>query len=110
MVLNVEYEYYHFEDGYILNWEFSGTWESLRFSVFLKGVIWYTGDRENQKFLVKSMYNAITPNIIGTCHKHIWKGKIPPKVKIFVWLMENNAILFFRKNNAILRKDILRSS
>ena len=39
------------------------------------------------------MYNAITPNIFGTCHKHIWKGNIPPKVKIFVWLMENNAIL-----------------
>ena len=39
------------------------------------------------------MDNAITPNIIGTCHKHIWKGNIPPKVKIFVWLMENNAIL-----------------
>ena len=45
------------------------------------------------KFSVKSMYNAITPNIIGTCHKHIWKRKNPPKVKIFVWLMENNAIL-----------------
>jgi hypothetical protein len=34
-------------------------------------------------------------------HKHIWKGKIPPKINIFLWLMENNPIL--TKDNLIKR-------
>lgn len=29
----------------------------------------------------------------GPRYKHIWKGKIPAKMKFFMWLMENDAIL-----------------
>ena len=45
------------------------------------------------KFSVKSTYNALTSSEGGPTFKHIWKGKIPAKIKISLWLMENNAIL-----------------
>jgi hypothetical protein len=45
------------------------------------------------KFTVKSMYNALTEGDNGIYHKHIWKGKIPPKIKFFMWLVSNEAIL-----------------
>jgi hypothetical protein len=35
-------------------------------------------------------------------HKKIWKGKIPAKMKIFLWLMLNNAVL--TKDNMVKRK------
>jgi hypothetical protein len=37
----------------------------------------------------------------GRKFNHIWRAKIPYKIKIFVWLIENNAIL--SKDNMIRR-------
>jgi hypothetical protein len=34
-------------------------------------------------------------------HKNIWKGKIPAKIKFFMWMVVNNAIL--TKDNMIIR-------
>jgi len=53
-------------------------------------------------FTVKSVYNALTSSDVGLYHKKIWKGKIPAKIKIFLWLVLNNAILI--KDYLIKRK------
>jgi hypothetical protein len=53
-------------------------------------------------FSVKSVYNAITTNDSGPYAKIIWKGKIPSKIKIFLWMVSNNVIL--TKDNMIKRK------
>jgi hypothetical protein len=34
-----------------------------------------------------------TKNDDGSSFSHIWKAKIPLEIKIFTWLMENNAVL-----------------
>ena len=39
------------------------------------------------KFTVKSMYNALTVGDNDAYLKQIWKGKIPPKIKFFMWLL-----------------------
>jgi hypothetical protein len=38
----------------------------------------------------------------GPNFKHIWKSKIPEKIKIFMWLVTQKAIL--TKDNMIKRK------
>jgi hypothetical protein len=53
-------------------------------------------------FNVKSTYKAMTSKEARPHHKKIWKGKIPSKIKIFLWLVMNNAIL--TKDNLIKRK------
>lgn len=53
------------------------------------------------KFSVKSLYNALSVNDCGKDFKQIWKGKVPPKIRIFMWLLENNAVL--TKDNMIKR-------
>jgi hypothetical protein len=53
------------------------------------------------KFSVKSTYNALTSSDGGPTHRDIWKGKIPAKIKIFLWLVANDAIL--TKDNMIKR-------
>jgi hypothetical protein len=35
------------------------------------------------------MYAHIDQCIFGPNMKHIWKGKIPPKIKMFMWCLEN---------------------
>jgi hypothetical protein len=45
------------------------------------------------KFSVKSTYNALTSSDGGPHFKYIWKVKIPPKIKIFLWLVANDVIL-----------------
>lgn len=47
------------------------------------------------------MYNALTKEDEGSDFKKIWKGKVPQKIKIFMWLVANNAIL--TKDNLIKR-------
>lgn len=54
-------------------------------------VMWKLGTLK--KFYVKSVYNGLTKNEIGVYHKRIWKGRIPPKIKIFLWLMSCGALL-----------------
>jgi hypothetical protein len=56
---------------------------------------------KNSKFSVKSTYNALTSNDSSLNFKNMWKGKIPPKIKIFLWLVENDAIL--TKDNIVKR-------
>jgi hypothetical protein len=53
--------------------------------------IWNIGKKG--RFTVKSVYDALTSPSTGRYHKHIWKGKIPEKIKIFLWLLTNDAIL-----------------
>lgn len=53
-------------------------------------------------FTVKSMYNALTLNDLGSYHKEVWKSKILAKIQIFLWLVLNNAIL--TKDNLVKRK------
>jgi len=63
-------------------------------------VVWSLG--KNNKFTVKSVYNGLTKNDCGFSHKRIWKGKIPAKIKIFLWLLSCNALL--TKDNLQKRK------
>jgi hypothetical protein len=63
-------------------------------------VIWRFGF--SGYFSVKSTYKAMTVNDAEPYHKMIWKGKIPSKIKIFLWLIMNKAIL--TKDNMIKRK------
>jgi hypothetical protein len=44
-------------------------------------------------FSVKSMYTQLCSSEIETPHKLIWKTKIPLKIKEFMWLIDQNAIL-----------------
>jgi hypothetical protein len=53
----------------------------------------------NDKFSVKSVYNAMTSNDVVQYHKKFWKGKVREKIKIFLWMILNNAIL--SKDNMI---------
>jgi hypothetical protein len=62
-------------------------------------VSWKWG--KNKEFSVKSLYDNITSITYGPYLKHIWKGKIPPKIKIFMWLLENNVLL--TKENMVRR-------
>jgi hypothetical protein len=45
------------------------------------------------KFTIKSMYNALTEGDNGVYLRQIWKGKIPPKIKFFMWLLSNGVVL-----------------
>ena len=54
------------------------------------------------RFSVKSCYDTMTINDSGIYHKRIWKSAIPAKIKIFLWLMLNNAVL--TKDNMVKRK------
>ena len=54
------------------------------------------------KFTTSSVYEQLTKNDSGNNFKHIWKSRIPHKIKIFLWLVEQNAIL--TKDNMIRRK------
>lgn len=49
-------------------------------------IMWKFGN--NNKFSVKSIYNALTVNDAGPTYRNIWKGKIPNKIKVFLWLIE----------------------
>jgi hypothetical protein len=63
-------------------------------------VLWRFGKKCH--FSVKSMYDMLTVNDSGSYFKKIWKSKIPNKIKIFMWLVVNDAIL--TKDNMIRRK------
>ena len=56
---------------------------------------------KSSRFSTKSVYEFLTKEDSGKHFKHIWKAKIPYKIKIFMWLVENNAIL--TKDNMIKR-------
>jgi len=52
-------------------------------------------------FSTKSTYDALSSNECGQTFVHIWKAKIPYRIKIFMWLLENNAVL--TKDNLLRR-------
>jgi hypothetical protein len=56
----------------------------------------------SKKFTVKSVYAQLTKNDADPSFKRIWKSKIPEKIKCFMWLVEQDAIL--TKDNLIRRK------
>jgi hypothetical protein len=56
----------------------------------------------NKQFTIKSVYTELTKIENGPNYKVIWKSKIPEKIKIFMWLVAQGAIL--SKDNMIKRK------
>ena len=56
---------------------------------------------KNGLFSTKSVYEFLTKEESSNEYKHIWKAKMPYKIKIFMWLVERNAIL--TKDNLIRR-------
>jgi hypothetical protein len=73
---------------------------SFQLSSVDDSVVWLLGKKGN--FTVKSVYNALTSSSNDVYYKKIWKGKIPEKIKIFLWLMSNGAIL--TRDNLVKRK------
>jgi hypothetical protein len=59
--------------------------------------LWIWG--KHKKFSVKSMYAHLCRGEPGDANKRIWKAEIPLKIKIFMWLLNKNAIL--TKDNMI---------
>jgi hypothetical protein len=55
----------------------------------------------NRRFSVKSMYEHLTKDVRGFAYKRIWKSKIPEKIKIFMWLLEQRVGL--TKDNMLKR-------
>jgi hypothetical protein len=52
----------------------------------------YKWEKSNM-FTVKSIYSHMIRNDLSPFLKHIWKSKIPPKIKIFMWFLESNMLL-----------------
>jgi hypothetical protein len=55
----------------------------------------------SKTFSVKSVYEHLTKDDSGSSYKRIWKAKIPAKIKAFMWLIEQGAIL--TKDNILKR-------
>jgi hypothetical protein len=51
------------------------------------------------KFSVRSVYEHLTKDEVGPAYKAIWRAKIPEKVRIFMWLIAQKAVL--TKDNMI---------
>jgi hypothetical protein len=54
-------------------------------------ITWKWGAKKS--FSVKSMYAHVDQCNFSPNTKHIWKEKIPPKIKIFMWCLENGILL-----------------
>ena len=63
-------------------------------------VVWSL--EKSGRFSVKSLYEGLTKNECGVSLKRNWKGKIPAKIKIFLWLVSNDVVL--TKDNLLKRK------
>ena len=61
---------------------------------------------KNGVFSTRSVYDSLTSNDQGISFNHIWKARIPHRIKVFMWLLENNAVL--TKDN-LLKKNWLGS-
>lgn len=51
------------------------------------------------KYTIKSFYNQLAVNNLNFPFKFLWKVKIPPKIKVFLWLAVRNSVL--TKDNLI---------
>jgi hypothetical protein len=47
------------------------------------------------------MYKKLTSHWVNRSFKHLWKAKIPPKIKILLWMIWHNAVT--TKNNMMKR-------
>jgi hypothetical protein len=47
---------------------------------------------KNRSFIVKSFYKEFCRNGIDRSFRHLWKRKIPLKIKVWLWLIWHNAI------------------
>ena len=74
-----------------LNFPFTQNQDKVSWKWSLKGV-----------FIVKSTYDRLTSDDNGESYSRIWKAKFPYKIKIFIWLIEQGAIL--TKDNVLRRK------
>ena len=57
---------------------------------------------QNGVFTTRTVYDLLTKTDTGQSFRHIWKAKIPPRVKIFMPLLENDVVL--TKDNMSKRK------
>lgn len=57
---------------------------------------------KNGKFSVKSMYSHLSCDWVGDPCKKLWKANLPLKIKTFMWLVQQKAIL--TKENMTKRK------
>ena len=48
---------------------------------------------KNGEFLVKSMYFDIINASVIPSSKHVWKVKVPLKIKVFMWFVHKQVIL-----------------
>jgi hypothetical protein len=88
-------------DDMLTDWQITlSDMRKINFTSNKDSVAWTVGTAG--RFSVKSVYNAMTFNDSGPSHSKIWKSKIPAKIKIFLWLLLNNAVL--TKDNLIKRK------
>ena len=55
----------------------------------------------NGKFSTKSVYDLLTNDDSGLSFKSIWKARIPHRVTVFLWLLENGVVL--NKDNLLKR-------
>jgi len=62
-------------------------------------ISWKPGKTGN--FSTKSVYDRLTIDDSGLSFRYIWKAKIPHRIKVFLWLLENKAVL--TKDNLIKR-------
>lgn len=71
-------------------------------------IIW--GDGKRNSFTVKALYDNLTCSDSDPFFKNIWKGKMPLKIKFFLWLIAKDAILTkenLRKGNGLGTLDVL---
>jgi hypothetical protein len=55
----------------------------------------------NDKFSVSSMYQAFLDTNVVPNNSHLWKIKVPLKIRVFLWLLYKEAIL--TKDNLVKR-------
>jgi hypothetical protein len=48
---------------------------------------------KNGKFTVKSVYKHVCRNGMDRSFRHLWKSKIPLKIKVWLWLIWHNPLL-----------------
>jgi hypothetical protein len=56
----------------------------------------------NKIFFTKLVYEMLESGIAGASNKKLWKSKLPLKIKVFLWLVYQDAILIrenIRKKN-----------
>jgi hypothetical protein len=62
----------------------------------------YWNIHKSGKFNVYSIYQAMMDQEVSFNHKLIWNLKVPLKIKIFLWYLQQGVILI--KNNLAKRK------